>query len=120
MGDECSHHCAIFAPSAFTIYVPKLHFLISLYCIFVRVKIEVIKKNLYSKCQVITCGPSPAVSLLMEYENYITEYLHFVSKTENVQDDVQAALIKIRDHQLSDIPDAKMKEFKKRKLIRTQ
>ena len=35
-------------------------------------------------------------------------------------DDVQAALIKIRDHQLSDIPEAKMKEFKKRKLIKTQ
>lgn len=41
-------------------------------------------------------------------------------KAEDVKDDVQLALIKIRDQQLSDIPDAKMKEFKKRKLIKTQ
>ena len=33
---------------------------------------------------------------------------------------MQVALTKIRDHQLSEIPDAKMKEFKKRKLIKTQ
>ena len=43
-----------------------------------------------------------------------------VFQTENVQDEVQAELIKIRDHQISEISDAKMKEFKKRKLIRTQ
>lgn len=41
-------------------------------------------------------------------------------KAEDVKDDVQLALIKIRDQQLSDILDAKMKEFKKRKLIKTQ
>ncbi|XP_015775509.1 PREDICTED: phenylalanine--tRNA ligase alpha subunit-like [Acropora digitifera] len=41
-------------------------------------------------------------------------------KAENVQDDVQAALIRIRDQQVSQIPESKMKELKKRKLIRTQ
>ena len=42
------------------------------------------------------------------------------SQEENVEDDVQLALMKIRDHKLSDISDAKMKELKKRKLIKTQ
>lgn len=41
-------------------------------------------------------------------------------KAENVQDDVQAALIKIKDQHVSQIPESKMKELKKRKLIRTQ
>jgi len=44
----------------------------------------------------------------------------FFSQEENVEDDVQLALMKIRDHKLSDISDAKMKELKKRKLIKTQ
>lgn len=42
------------------------------------------------------------------------------SQEENVEDDVQLALMKVRDHQLSDISEAKMKELKKRKLIKTQ
>ena len=37
-----------------------------------------------------------------------------------MHDEVQAALIKIGDQQVSEIPDTKMKELKKRKLIRTQ
>lgn len=44
----------------------------------------------------------------------------FFSQEENVEDDVQLALMKIRDHQQSDISEAKMKELKKRKLIKTQ
>lgn len=43
-----------------------------------------------------------------------------LSQEENVEDDVQVSLMKIRDHELSDISDAKMKELKKRKLIKTQ
>lgn len=42
------------------------------------------------------------------------------SQEENVEDDVQVSLMKIRDHKLSDISDTKMKELKKRKLIKTQ
>lgn len=45
---------------------------------------------------------------------------YYLFQAENVQDDVQAALIKIRDQQVSQIPESKMKELKKRKLIRTQ
>ena len=39
---------------------------------------------------------------------------------DDVQDTVQEALIKLGHHQLTDIADAKLKEFKKRKLIKTQ
>lgn len=46
--------------------------------------------------------------------------MSFFSQEENVEDDVQLALMKIRDHQQSDISEAKMKELKKRKLIKTQ
>ena len=45
---------------------------------------------------------------------------NYLFQDENVQDDVQAALIKIRYQQVSQIPESKMKELKKRKLIRTQ
>jgi len=44
----------------------------------------------------------------------------FFPQEENVEDDVQLALMKIGDHQQSDISEAKMKELKKRKLIKTQ
>lgn len=46
--------------------------------------------------------------------------INYLFQAENVQDDVQAALIKIRDQQVSKIPESKIKELKKRKLIRTQ
>ena len=48
------------------------------------------------------------------------DLLLFHCQVESIQDSVQDSLIKIRMQDYSDIPDAKMKEFKKRKLIATQ
>ena len=56
----------------------------------------------------------------MKCEITLVVVINHLFQAENVQDDVQAALIKIRDQQVSQIPESKMKELKKRKLIRTQ
>lgn len=58
--------------------------------------------------------------MLVKCEIILVVVINYLFQAENVQDDVQAALIKIRDQQVSQIPESKMKELKKRKLIRTQ
>lgn len=58
--------------------------------------------------------------MLVKCEITLVVVINYLFQAENVQDDVQAALIKIRDQQMSQIPESKMKELKKRKLIRTQ